>query len=330
MREHVDEPLLKIKDLHTYFYSSRGIVKAVDCVSLSIYPGEIVGLLGESGSGKTALGLSITRLVPSPPGRIADESSIQFNGLEILTLSETQMTKIRGREIGMIFQDPTTYLNPVMRIGDQVAETLVAHKGLKTREAFKEAVKLLQLVHIPSSDIIANYYPHQLSGGMRQRVLIAIAVACKPSLIVADEPTTALDSIVQAEILSLLRELKNRLKISILLISHDLGVIASLCDRAYVMYAGKIVEGADIISLYCRPKHHYTHRLVAAANSMYYSGDLVTIDGTVPDLINPPTGCRFHTRCSHADSRCAELDPLMEQSDPGSHEFACWRPVERE
>ncbi|MGH9979595.1 MAG: ABC transporter ATP-binding protein [Nitrososphaeraceae archaeon] len=331
------EPLLRIKDLRTYFDTARGVVKAVDGVSLSIRPGEVAGLLGESGSGKTTLGLSITRLLPSPPGRIvvdgSSSSSIRFNGKELLTLSETEMRQIRGKEIGIIFQDPMTYLNPLMRIGDQIAERLVLHKNLSTKEATKKAVELLELVHIPSSDIIAKCYPHQLSGGMRQRVLIAIAIACEPALIIADEPTTALDGIVQVQILSLLRELKNKLRISVLLITHDLGVIMSLCDRAYVMYAGKIVEGASVMSLYYRPKHHYTHRMLTVANNMFYSTDLVTIEGAVPDLIHPPAGCRFSPRCPYADSNCDELEPPIEQeqeqeqSTNGSHEFACWRPV---
>ncbi|MGH9983284.1 MAG: ABC transporter ATP-binding protein [Nitrososphaeraceae archaeon] len=330
-QQQQQQPLLKIKDLRTYFDTARGVVKAVDGVSLDVRSGEIVGLLGESGSGKTALGLSINRLISSPPGRIVgDGSSIQFKGRELLTLSETEMRQIRGREIAMIFQDPMAYLNPLMRIGDQVAETLVVHKGFSTSEATKKAIELLKLVHMPSSDIVTRYYPHQLSGGMRQRVLIAIAIACEPSLIIADEPTTALDSIVQAQILSLLRDLKNRLKISILLITHDLSVIASLCNRAYVMYAGKIVEGADITSLYYRPKHPYTHGLIAVANSMFYSNDLVTIEGAVPDLINPPRGCRFSPRCPYADSKCAEYEPSLEKSKASSHEFACWRPVKHE
>ncbi|MGI0043079.1 MAG: ABC transporter ATP-binding protein [Nitrososphaeraceae archaeon] len=331
------EPLLRIKNLRTYFDTDHGVVRAVDDVSLSVWPGEIVGLLGESGSGKTTLGLSIARLLLSPPGRIvvdgSSSSSIRFNGKEMLTISEREMRQIRGKEIGIIFQDPMTYLNPLMKIGDQVAEKLVLHKNLRKKEATKRAIELLELVHISSSDTIAKCYPHQLSGGMRQRVLIAIAIACGPSLIIADEPTTALDGIVQAQILSLLRELKNNLGISILLITHDLGVIMSFCDRAYVMYAGKIVEGADVMSLYYRPKHHYTHGMIAVANSLFYSAELATIEGSVPDLIRPPEGCRFSPRCPYADSKCNELEPPIEQeqeqeqSTNGSHEFACWRPV---
>ncbi len=333
------KPLLRIKNLRTYFDTARGVVKAVDGASLTVWPGEVAGLLGESGSGKTTLGLSITRLIPSPPGRIivdGNSSSIQFNSKEILTLSETEMRQIRGKEIGMIFQDPMTYLNPLMRIGDQIAETLVLHKNISTKEATTKAVELLKLVHMPSSDIITKCYPHQLSGGMRQRVLIAIAIACEPALIIADEPTTALDGIVQVQILSLLRELKNKLRISILLITHDLGVIMSFCDRAYVMYAGKIVEGANVDSLYHRPKHHYTHNMMTVANSMFYTSNPVTIDGVVPDLIHPPAGCRFSPRCPYADSNCYELEPPMKQEQEqdrttnSPHEFACWRPVKHD
>lgn len=323
-----DALLLQVHDLQTYFHTNRGIVKAVDNVSIDIHRGEAVGLLGESGSGKTALGLSINRLVV-PSGRILNGSSIKFKGKELLSLSEAQMREIRGKEIGMVFQDPMTYLNPLMKIGEQIGETLVVHEGLGKNEARERAVQILELVRMSSPEAVAKCYPHQLSGGMRQRVLIAIAIACKPSLIIADEPTTALDTIVQAQILSLLRELKNKLSLSILLISHDLGVIASLCDRAYVMYAGKIVEGADIRSLYNRPKHHYTNGLLNAAKSMHTGSSLLTIEGSVPDLTNPPPGCRFHPRCPHADSRCVQIEPVTEQNGDGTfHEFACWRPID--
>lgn len=319
-------PLLRVSGLKTHFYTNRGVVKAVDGASLAVYPGEIVGLLGESGSGKTALGLSINRLVPSP-GRILDGSSIQFNGRELLNLSEPEMRKIRGREIGMLFQDPMTYLNPLMRTVDQIAETLIVHKNLRVAEARKEAVETLKMVQIRDAEVVAKCYPHQLSGGMRQRVLLAIAIACKPSLVIADEPTTALDTLVQAQILKLVRELRDKLEVSFLLISHDIGVIASLCDRAYVMYAGKIVEGADIRSLFDYPKHYYTQALLATAKSMYHGNDLITIEGSVPDLVNPPNGCRFHLRCPGADSRCRQYDPILERNGD-NHEFVCWRPIQ--
>ena len=320
------EALLRVRDLRTHFYTDRGIVRAVDGVSLDIFPGEIVGLLGESGSGKTALGLSISRLILSP-GKILDGSSIQFKGKELLALDDQKIKQIRGREIGMVFQDPMTYLNPLMRIVDQIAETLIVHKNLRIEEARKEAVEILEMVQIRDAKVVAKCYPHQLSGGMRQRVLLAIAIACKPSLVIADEPTTALDTLVQTQILKLVRELKDKLEASFLLISHDIGVIASLCDRAYVMYAGKIVEGGDIKSLFNHPKHHYTQALLEAAMSMYHGNGLVTIEGSVPDLVNPPTACRFHLRCQSADSRCRQHEPVLERKDDG-HEFACWRPIE--
>lgn len=320
------EPLLKVHNLQTHFCTNRGVVKAVDGASLDIYPGEIVGLVGESGSGKTALGLSINRLVPSP-GRILEGSSIQFKGRELLVLSEDEMRMARGREIGMVFQDPMTYLNPLMRIVDQVAETLVVHKKLRIREARKEAVEILKMVQICDPEVVAKCYPHQLSGGMRQRVLLAIAIACRPSVVIADEPTTALDTLVQAQILKLVRELRDKLEVSFLLISHDIGAIASLCDRAYVMYAGKIVEGADTRSLFDHPRHHYTQALLAAAKSMYHGNDLITIEGSVLDLVNPPNGCRFHLRCPCADSRCKQYEPVLERNGD-NHEYACWRPIQ--
>lgn len=319
-------PLLQVRNLKTHFYTDRGVVRAVDGVSLDIYPGEIVGLLGESGSGKTALGLSINRLLPTP-GRILDGSSIVFKGKELINLRASEMRKIRGKEIGMVFQDPMTYLNPLMKIVDQVAETLVVHKNMRVREARKEAIEILKMVQMRDPEAVAEYYPHQLSGGMRQRVLLAIAIACKPSLVIADEPTTALDTIVQAQILKIVRELGNRLGISFLFISHDIGVISSLCDRAYVMYAGKIVEGADVKTLFSRPKHHYTHALVTAAKSMYYGKELITIEGTVPDLVNLPQGCRFNVRCPVVESRCQQHEPIAERNGK-NHEFFCWRPLE--
>jgi peptide/nickel transport system ATP-binding protein len=319
-------PLLQVRNLRTHFYADRGAVRAVDGVSLDIYPGEIVGLLGESGSGKTALGLSINRLVPAP-GRILDGSSVVFKGKELMDLSESEMRKIRGREIGMVFQDPMTYLNPVMKIADQVAEMLIVHNQIHVGEARKEAIEILEMVQIRDAKAVAKYYPHQLSGGMRQRVLLAIAIACKPSLVIADEPTTALDTIVQAQILKIVRELGSKLGISFLFISHDIGVISSLCDRAYVMYAGKIVEGADTKSLFSRPKHHYTHALLVAAKSMYYGNELLTIEGTVADLVNPPRGCRFNLRCPVVESRCQQHEPTLERNGK-DHEFSCWRPIE--
>lgn len=261
-----NEPLLSISNLRTFFYTNSGIVKAVDDVSMQIFPGEIVGLLGESGSGKTALALSITKLIPQP-GKIVD-GSIKFKGREITCLSEKQMQDIRGKQIGMIFQDPTTFLNPLIRIGDQVAETLMIHDDLSKTEARKKAIQILEMTRIPSPDTVAKYYPHQLSGGMKQRAIIAIAIACKPSLIIADEPTTALDTIVQTHILNILQELQYKLKISILLITHDIGILSHLCKRAYVMYHGKLVEENDIVSLYHKPKHPHMQRIVAACKNI--------------------------------------------------------------
>ncbi|MFQ5998688.1 MAG: ABC transporter ATP-binding protein [Candidatus Bathyarchaeia archaeon] len=313
-----------MSDLRTYFHSARGVVKAVDGVSLDIRAGEVVGLVGESGSGKTALVQSILRLVPTPPAEILG-GSVQFNGKELLKLSEPEMRNVRGRDIAIIFQDPMTYLNPVMKVGDQVAEAIALHQGLDPKEAEERTIKLFEMVRMPSPETIVGYFPHQLSGGMRQRVLIALAISCEPALVIADEPTTALDTIVQAQILALLRELKDNLKISLLLITHDLGVIAEICDRAYVMYAGKIVEGANTLSLYRQPKHPYTQRMLAAANSMWLHADsLVTVEGAVPDLTNPPNGCRFHPRCPIREAKCTEIEPPIERKT-AFHEVACWK-----
>lgn len=258
--------LLEIINLKTFFHTSKEVVKAVDGASLKIFPGEIVGLLGESGSGKTALGLSITNLI-SYPGRIVS-GCISFNGKDMSKMSEKQLQKIRGKQIGMIFQDPMTFLNPLMQIGEQVSETIILHEKLDKKTAIRNTIEILKWMKIPHPEAVVNYYPHQLSGGMRQRVLIAIAIACKPSLIIADEPTTSLDTIVQVQILKILKELKNKLNMSIILITHDISILSFLCDRVYVMYQGKIIEENDIVSLYHNPKHPYTKRLVTACQNI--------------------------------------------------------------
>lgn len=304
------QPLLKIEGLKTYFFKKEGILKAVDGIDLEIYPGETVALVGESGSGKTVTALSIFRLVP-PPGKIVD-GQIRWRGQNLLTLSEKQMSNYRGKEIGLILQDPLSALNPVMSVGKQISEVFRRHFFMKRREARKATIELMERVHLPGGEQLYRAYPHQLSGGMRQRVLIAIALACKPDLVVADEPTTALDVSIQSQILALLNSLKDDLQISLLLITHDLGVVAQMADRVAVMYAGKIVEQALVSELFLNPLHPYTQALLSALPSFDFSNGykkILPIQGQVPDLMNLPTGCAFHPRCPLTDDACKQKDP---------------------
>jgi len=315
--------LLKIEELKTYFFTSEGIVKAVDDVSLHIDANEAVGLVGESGCGKTMTAFSIMRLVPSPPGRIV-QGRILLRGKDLLQFSKDEMREIRGREIGMVFQDPMTYLNPVMRISEQMTEVLVEHQRVSGLQAKQRAIEMLERMQIPSPDKVVNYYPYQLSGGMRQRVLIAMAMSCEPSLLIMDEPTTALDATVQAQILRLIRRLRKDFGSSILMITHDLGIIAEICDRVCVMYAGKIIETADVYGIFQRPKHPYTIGLLSSILRIdKYKEVLPTIDGVVPDLMNPPSGCRFHPRCPNVMSVCCERPPPSFVVEP-SHCVNCW------
>jgi len=309
--------LLEIKGLKTYFHTGLGTVRAVDGVSLRVLKGEAVGLVGESGCGKTMTAHSIMKLVPTPPG-VIEEGELWFRDMDLLKLPDYDMRKIRGREISMVFQDPMTYLNPVMKIGKQIAEVMSGPPQERL------VVGLLESVGIPEPSKVANQYPHELSGGMRQRVLIAIAMANDPALLIADEPTTALDVTIQAQILDLIKTIKTEKGTSLLLITHDLGIVADMCDRVYVMYAGKIAESGDVYSIFEEPLHPYTQGLLRSSLSIAeFRETLETIEGTVPNLLDPPSGCRFHPRCPMAMSICKEKEPTLTQQKPG-HEVCCW------
>ena len=311
------ERLLDITGLKTYIHARAGSVRAVDDVSLCINAGETVGLVGESGCGKTMTAHSIMRLIPSPPAAI-EGGKISFQGSDLLALSEDEMRALRGRRIAMVFQDPMTFLNPVLRIGAQIAEAAAED----TKES--AIIALLQSVGIPYPERVIKQYPHELSGGMRQRVLIAIAIVNSPPLLIADEPTTALDVTVQTQILSLLKSIRERKGTALLLITHDLGIVAEMCDRVYVMYAGKIVETADVFSLFEDALHPYTQGLLKSALSIAeFSPTLTTIEGSVPDLSNPPAGCRFHPRCPRVMDLCKEKEPPLNELKPG-HLASCW------
>ena len=313
--------LLRVEGLKTYFFTEEGVVQAVDGVDFTLHRGETLGIVGESGSGKSVTSLSIMRLV-SPPGRIV-EGKIIFDGIDLLTLDSESMRKIRGDRIAMIFQQPTTALNPVFRVGDQIIETLEIHQGLKGEEAQKRCIELLSMVGLPDPQHRMRQYPHELSGGQCQRVMIAMALACNPELLIADEPTTALDVTIQAQILDLMRELREKIDTAIMLITHDMGVIAEMADSVVVMYAGQVVEYADVRSLFSDPKHPYTRGLL---NSMPVLGDtreeLEVIPGTVPSLINPPKGCRFASRCSKRFEKCDQPPPMIELGT--QRRVRCW------
>ncbi len=306
-----EAPLLSVTDLRTYFHTDSGVARSVDGVSFSVGRGETVGLVGESGCGKSVTALSLLRLI-QPPGRIETGSSVRFEGTELLTLSEREMRRVRGNRIAMVFQEPMSALNPVFSVGDQIAEVARIHSGASRREAWAQAVAMLALTGMPAPEQRAHEYPHQLSGGMRQRVLIAMALMMDPSLIVADEPTTALDVTIQAQILELLADLQRRMGTSILMITHDLGVIAETARRVIVMYAGEVVEQADVGPLFAAPHHPYTEGLLAAMPRMGRRRERLTvIPGTVPPPTDWPTGCRFRARCPYAWDRCANEHPPL-------------------
>ena len=321
-------PLLAVENLKTHFYTSDGVVHAVDGVSYAVNAGETLAVVGESGCGKSVTALSILRLVPSPPGRIV-AGAIRFQGTDLLTLSEAEMRAIRGNKISMIFQEPMTSLNPVLTVSRQIGETLRLHQGLDAHSAGRRAVEMLRLVHIPEPERRARQYPHQLSGGMRQRIMIAMALACNPKLLIADEPTTALDVTIQAQILDLVRELKAKTGTAIILITHDLGVVAEMAQRVVVMYAGRKVEEAPVAELFARPRHPYTRGLLDSIPKLGTgsAGGAATrlpeIAGTVPSLAEPIVGCAFAPRCAFATSRCRSEYPPLEEKVPG-HRAACW------
>lgn len=308
--------LLEIKDLKTYFDTDRGLVKAVEGVTFHINPGETLGVVGESGCGKSVTALSVMRLLPKPIGRIAG-GSILFKGEDLTKASEARMRQIRGNKISMIFQEPMTSLNPVLTIGFQIMEPLMLHQGMDSKEAKEKAVELLQLVGIPDPKQRVDEYPHQLSGGQRQRAMIAMALACKPELLIADEPTTALDVTIQAQILDLMNDLQREFNAAIMLITHDLGVVAEMAQRVVVMYAGLIVEEAPVASLFYEPLHPYTQGLLTSIPRIDKDLDkLHVIPGFVPSPFEFPDGCRFHNRCERAFSRCErEIPPLYSLGD---------------
>jgi peptide/nickel transport system ATP-binding protein/oligopeptide transport system ATP-binding protein len=315
--------LLEVRDLRTWFDSDRGPVRAVDGVDFSLEPGRTLGVVGESGSGKSVTALSVMGLVERP-GRIAKESEILFEGRNLVGLPERELEKIRGNEISMIFQEPMTSLNPVYTVGEQIAEAVRLHAGLGQRDAEARAVEMLQLVGIPEAARRAKDYPHQMSGGMRQRVMIAIALACDPKLLIADEPTTALDVTIQAQILELMGSLQERLGMGILLITHDLGVVAEMCDDVVVMYAGQVVERGPVADVFASPQHPYTEALLQSIPllGMTQAEPLRVIRGTVPSPLDWPQGCRFEPRCDYAFDRCVEEHPPLFPVD--RQQSKCW------
>jgi peptide/nickel transport system ATP-binding protein len=322
-------PLLALENLHTYFYTDTGVARSVDGVSFQVGAGETVGVVGESGCGKSVTALSILRLV-RPPGRIEPGSSIRFEGRDLLALGEREMQQVRGNRIAMVFQEPMTALNPVFTVGDQIAEVARIHAGMSRRDAWQKAIEMLRLVGIPAPEQRASEYPHQLSGGMRQRVVIAMALVMNPALIIADEPTTALDVTIQAQILELMAELTKRLGTSILLITHDLGVVAENCARVIVMYAGEVVEEAPTAELFAHAHHPYTEGLLGAMPRVGGEAErLATIPGTVPPPTAWPEGCRFRDRCPYSWERCEREHPPLYQLD-ATHTSRCHLAVEPE
>ncbi|SLN76281.1 ABC transporter ATP-binding protein [Oceanibacterium hippocampi] len=323
----MSEPVLEVDNLSVTFRTRNGLAQVLDHVSFSLGQGETLGIVGESGCGKSMTALSIMGLVPTPPGRIAG-GAVRLRGEDLLSAGERRMRSIRGNEISMIFQEPMTSLNPVFTVGEQIAETVRLHEGLSQRDALARAVETLKAVGIPAPEKRVSEYPHQLSGGMRQRVMIAMALACNPSVLIADEPTTALDVTVQAQIFDLLRELQDRTNAAIVLITHDMGAIAETADKVVVMYAGRIIESGTVGEILADPRHPYTQGLIACvphflANPPVERPPLVEIPGLVPPLSDLGTGCAFAPRCRHVMPRCRGERPPLMAAEPG-HEAACW------
>ncbi len=316
--------LLEIRDLKTQFFTSAGVVQAVDGITYDVAPGETVAVVGESGCGKSVSAMSILRLIPDPPGRIV-AGSIMFDGKDLLALSEAEMRGVRGRDIGMIFQEPMTSLNPVLTIERQLTETLEEHLDVTKEAAHARALEMLNLVGISEPERRLKQYPHHLSGGMRQRVMIAMALACGPKLIIADEPTTALDVTIQAQILELMKELTRKLGVAMIIITHNLGVVARYADRVNVMYAGRIIESGTAEQIYHNPKHPYTLALLRSVPRMDQARGqkLKPVDGQPPDLTKLDGGCAFRPRCEFATGQCARAKPALEAAEPG-HVSACW------
>ena len=320
--------ILKIENLKTYFDTFAGLVKAVDGVSIEVREGETLGLVGESGSGKSVTALSILKIVPRP-GKII-EGKIIYKEENLLTKTENEMQKIRGKEIGYIVQDPSTSLNPVLSVADQLTEVIRRHQNITKTEALEKAIDLFRLVEIPDPEIKIWNYPHQLSGGMKQRMAVARALSCQPSLLLADEPTTNLDVTIQAQILQLMKNLKQKLGMSMILITHDMGIVAGVADRITVLYAGRVCETAKTETIFYNHYHPYTNALLKAVPSLALRKEkLSVIPGTIPNLIEPPSGCRFHPRCAYAKSICSEEIPRLEKVGP-EHYVACHRAKELE
>jgi oligopeptide/dipeptide ABC transporter ATP-binding protein len=324
-----EPPLLRVRDLVVEFTTPHGAVRAVDNVSFDVFPNETIGLVGESGCGKTVTGLTLLRLIPMPPGRIVS-GSIEFAGRDLAKISEKEMQAMRGRDISMIFQEPMTALNPVFTVGNQMIDILRRHKKLSARQARREAIDMLGTVGIPAPQKRIDEYPHQLSGGMRQRVMIAMALSCEPKLLIADEPTTALDVTTQAQVMEQIVKLQEQFRMSVVLVTHDLGVVAESCQRAIVMYCGSIIENAPIDALFARPRHPYTRGLLDSIPRLRDArlDELPIIPGTVPDLLALPEGCRFAERCDRAEERCARERPALETLSNRGERVACFNPVQ--
>ena len=318
----MNNALLSINDLKIYYYTFDGIIKAVDGISFNIQRKDIFGLVGESGCGKSTVALSILRLVP-PPGKILS-GEILFENEDILKKNEKEMIKIRGSKISMVSQDPSVALNPLFKIGEQIKDVIMFHKGLNKKEAYEIAIEKLRQVKLPEPEKIYERYPHELSGGMKQRAMVAMALACNPSLLIADEPTTALDVTIQAQILELLKELLRKIDMSVLLITHNFGIVAEICNKVAIMYAGKIVEFGSIESIFNNALHPYTKGLLKSVPKIFESvEELHVIEGDVPDLIDLPKGCNFHPRCSYAKDKCRKESPKFIEMDKG-HKVACF------
>lgn len=319
------ERILDVKDLRVSYHTYAGEVQSVRGVSFHLNKGETLAIVGESGCGKTVTAKSLMRLIATPPGEIKEGSEILFDGKDVVKMNENELRELRGAEISMIFQDPMTSLNPTMKIGSQIAESLIIHRGMSKHEAFQEAIKMLKLVNIPNAEKRANQYPHEFSGGMRQRAMIAIALACNPKVLVADEPTTALDVTIQAQIMELIADLQNKLGTAVILITHDLGVVADVAHRIQVMYAGKVIERGNTEEIFYNPQHPYTWALLKSVPRLDigHKGELYSIKGTPPDLLKPPVGCPFASRCEFAMPICREAMPEPTKMSE-THEVLCW------
>lgn len=319
-----NDVILEVKNLHTYFNTDAGVVKAVNGVNYNLNRGEVLGIVGESGSGKSVSSLSIMKLIPTPPGKIVD-GEVLFDGKDLLKMNEKELRSVRGDKIAMIFQDPMTSLNPFLRISTQLMETIILHQKLKKEDARAKAIEMLTLVGIPSPNRRINDYPHQFSGGMRQRVMIAMALSCNPEVLIADEPTTALDVTIQAQILDLIKDLSNRLNTAVIMITHDLGVVAGMCDTVCVMYAGKVVEKASNNDIFNDPKHPYTEGLIKSVPRLDKASDqkLYSIEGQPPNVIDLPECCPFHPRCEKVMDKCKDSYPPEVEYDNGRM-VRCW------